>query len=228
VTVEPSPPDDLTVRSAEPALAGRPLLARVVVLAVLLAGIALLHLSFASPPGSTRFYGLSLALAAVWLVGGLLVRPLALLPESPTGFGRTAVAPVVVGLGLAVIFLAGAAIVHRVPALDRVLAGVFDYADRGLPALVLVITVINAVGEELFFRGALWRLVRPSYRFAVTTLLYALATIATGNPLLVFAAVLLALVVGRLRQVTGAVLAPILAHVAWSVTLLLAVPILTS
>ena len=228
MTVDPPPPDGSVVPAPDRGLTGRPVLARVAVMVVLLAGIALLHLSFASPPGSARFYLLSLLLAAVWLAGGLLVRPLGLLPESPRGLGRTAVAPIVVGLGLAAIFLLGAVVVHQIPALDRVLAGVFDFADRGLPAVVLVITVINAVGEELFFRGALWRLVRPPYRYAATTLLYALATIATGNPLLVFAAVLLALVVGRLREVTGAVLPPALAHAAWSVTMLLAVPTLTS
>ncbi|WP_152361125.1 CPBP family intramembrane glutamic endopeptidase [Microlunatus speluncae] len=218
-----------TVRGATgSALERRPTLARLLVLIVLGAGIALLQLSFASPPGSPRFYLLSLALAAVWLAGGLLLGPISWLPDRPRPFGRTIIAPIMVGLGLAAIFLLGAVIVHRVPVLDRVLAGVFDYADRGLPALVLGITVINAAGEELFFRGALWRLVREPYRLLATTLLYALATIATGNPLLVFAAVLLALVVGRLRQVTGAVIAPILAHAAWSVTMLLAVPPLTS
>ncbi len=222
--VPPPGPDS----APESVLDRRPNLARLAVLVVLGAGVALLHLSFASPPGSPRFYGLSLALAAVWLAGGLLRGPIAVLPDPPRRLGRVIIAPIVVGLGLAAIFLLGALIVHRVPVLDRVLAGVFDYADRGLPVLVLGITVMNAVGEELFFRGALWRLVREPYRLLVTTLIYALATIATGNPLLVFAAVLLALVVGRLRQVTGGVAAPALAHTAWSVTMLLGVPALTS
>ncbi|HLT62450.1 MAG TPA: CPBP family glutamic-type intramembrane protease, partial [Microlunatus sp.] len=74
------------------------------------------------------------------------------------------------------------------------------------------------------FRGALWRLTRPEHRFFAATVLYTLITAATGNPLLVFAALVLALVTGRLRQVTGGVLAPMLAHAAWSVTMLLAVP----
>lgn len=228
MTVGPPSPDDPAAAAPGSVLGTRPVLARVVVLGVLLVGIVMLQLSFASPPASTRFYVLSLALAGIWLLGGLLVRPLGLLPEPRQGLARAVGAPILVGLGLAVIFVVGAVVVDRVPVLDRVLAGVFDYADRGRPALILLITVINGVGEEFFFRGALWRLVRPPYRYAATTLIYALVTIATGNPLLVFAAVLLALVVGRLRQVTGGVLAPALAHIAWSVTMLLAVPALTT
>lgn len=205
----------------------RPALAQLAVLAVLAGGTALLHLSFASPPGSTRFYGLSLALAAVWVVGGLLV-PVELWPAPRRRGARTFLAPILVGLLLAVIFVLGALVVDRLPVLGDALSGVFGYADRGLLPLVLAITVINAIAEELFFRGALWRLTRPDHRYAVTTVLYVVATIGTGQPLLIFAAVVLALVTGRLRQVTGGVLAPILAHVAWSVTMLLAVPPLTS
>ncbi|MFC7625692.1 CPBP family intramembrane glutamic endopeptidase [Microlunatus sp. GCM10028923] len=213
--------------AARPLFLRRPALAQLAVLVVLAGGVGLLHLSFASPPGSTRFYGLSLALAAVWLIGGLLV-PVDLWPVPRRSRARTFVAPVMAGLLLAVIFVIGAILVDRLPVLGDGLSGVFGYAARGLLPLVLLITVINAVAEELFFRGALWRLTRPGHRYAVTTLLYVLATIATGHPLLVFAAAVLGLVTGRLRQVTGGVLAPILAHSTWSVIMLLAVPPLTT
>ncbi|GAB3752036.1 CPBP family intramembrane glutamic endopeptidase [Microlunatus parietis] len=205
----------------------RPFLARIVVLAVLVAGAGLLHLSFASPQGSGRFYGLTLALAAVWLIGGLLV-PVDLWPVPRRSRARTFLAPILIGLLLAVIFVLGALLVDRLPLFDDALSGVFGYADRGLLPLVLVITVVNGAGEEVFFRGALWRLTRPRHRYAVTAALNVLVTIPTGNPLLIFAAAVLALVTGRLRQVTGGVLAPILTHVTWAVAMLLAVPPLTS
>lgn len=214
-------------RGRRPLFLRRPALAQLAVLAVLAVGSALLHLSFTSPPGSTRFYGLTLALAAVWVVGGLLV-PVDLWPAPRRGWARTFLAPVLVGLLLSVIFVLGALMVVRLPVLRGALSGVFGYADSGLLPLVVVITVSNAAAEELYFRGALWRLTRPSHRYAVTVVLNVLATITTGNPLLIFAATVLALVTGRLRQVTGGVLAPVLVHVTWSVTMLLAVPPLTS
>jgi hypothetical protein len=50
------------------------------------------------------------------------------------------------------------------------------------------------------------------------------ATLATGNVMLAFAAVLLGAVVGLERRASGGVLAPILTHVTWSLTMLLALP----
>ncbi|HLT62231.1 MAG TPA: hypothetical protein VK020_13605, partial [Microlunatus sp.] len=84
-----------------PLLLRRPGLAKLSVLAVLAVGAGLLHLLFTSPPGSARFYGVSLALAAVWAVGGLLV-PVELLPRPPRGRAATVLAPLLVGLLLAV------------------------------------------------------------------------------------------------------------------------------
>ena len=59
---------------------------------------------------------------------------------------------------------------------------------------------------------------------AWSTLLYAGATFASGNGMLVFAAVVLGLVVGLQRRVTGGVLAPILTHVTWSMSMLFLLP----
>jgi hypothetical protein len=58
----------------------------------------------------------------------------------------------------------------------------------------------------------------------ISTVLYALATVAGGNPLLVFAAAVLGAVVGLQRRAGGGVLAPILTHVTWSMTMLLVLP----
>ncbi len=60
----------------------------------------------------------------------------------------------------------------------------------------------------------------------MTTLAYAVATLATGNVMLGFAAVLLGTVVGLQRRATGGILAPILTHVTWSVSMLFALPLL--
>jgi hypothetical protein len=49
-------------------------------------------------------------------------------------------------------------------------------------------------------------------------------TVATGNPMLVFAAVTLGAVLGRQRQVAGTVVAPAITHVTWSTLMLFALP----
>ena len=55
---------------------------------------------------------------------------------------------------------------------------------------------------------------------------YTVATLATGNVMLAFAAILLGAVVGLQRRASGGILAPILTHVTWSVTMLFALPAL--
>ena len=55
---------------------------------------------------------------------------------------------------------------------------------------------------------------------------YVIATLATGNVMLAFAAILLGVVVGLERRASGGVLAPILTHCAWSLSMLLALPLL--
>jgi len=58
-----------------------------------------------------------------------------------------------------------------------------------------------------------------------TTVAYVVATLATGNVMLAFAAVLLGLVVGLERRASGGVLAPILTHCTWSLAMLFALPL---
>ena len=69
--------------------------------------------------------------------------------------------------------------------------------------MLLLVTAVNGVAEELFFRGASYAAV-PRHPVAVTTAAYPLATLATGNVSLVFAAVILGVVVGLERQASGA------------------------
>ncbi len=60
----------------------------------------------------------------------------------------------------------------------------------------------------------------------VTTVAYAAATLATGNVMLAFAALLLGALVGLERRATGGIQAPIITHVVWSVSLLFLLPAL--
>ena len=138
---------------------------------------------------------------------------------------RPVVAPILVGLALSAVFVAGALVVRQIDVLDAYVRSVVEYADEGSVGLLLLVTVVNGIAEELFFRGAVYAAV-TRHPVAITTLAYSVATLATGNLMLGFAAVLLGAVVGLQRRATGGILAPILTHVTWSVSMLFALPVL--
>ncbi|SKY95530.1 abortive infection protein [Mycobacteroides abscessus subsp. abscessus] len=98
------------------------------------------------------------------------------------------------------------------------------FADYGSIAVVTAITLINGAAEELFFRGAVYSAVRPHHPVVVSTIVYTIATLASGNVMLGFAAILLGAVCAILRRCTGGVVAPICTHVVWSTIVLFALP----
>jgi hypothetical protein len=137
---------------------------------------------------------------------------------------RPVVTPILVGLLLAGVFVVGALVMREIPPLARLTEDVLGYARAGNLSLLLVITVVNGIAEELFFRGALFAAIGRRRPVLISTVLYALATVAGGNPVLVFAAAVLGTVVGLQRRAGGGVLAPILTHITWSATMLLVLP----
>jgi len=86
------------------------------------------------------------------------------------------------------------------------------------------ITVINGVAEEMFFRGALYSALGKFYPVIVSTLVYAVAVSAAGNPMLGFAGIILGAVCAYERRMTGGVLAPMLTHFFWGLVMVLALP----
>ena len=192
---------------------------------VVLGGIVL-GISLRIEPGSPWFYAGTVGLAAVWTVGAFLSGPLHLGRIAHTGGPRRpVVAPILLGLGLAGVFLVGGLAVRAIPFLDEQVRSVLDHAAEGSLPLLVVITAVNGIAEELFFRGAAYAAV-TRYPVPVTTVAYAIATLATGNVMLSFAAVLLGLVVGLQRRASGGILGPILTHVTWSLAMLLILPTL--
>ena len=95
---------------------------------------------------------------------------------------------------------------------------------NGSLPVVAVITAVNGIAEELYFRGALYAGIGRRHAVAITTLVYAVVTAASGVPLLVLAAALLGLVVGLQRRVTGGILGPIITHLTWSLGMLFLLP----
>jgi membrane protease YdiL (CAAX protease family) len=198
----------------------------VTALFVLLGG-TVLGFSLRIEPGSAWFYPATLALAGVWTVGAFASGPLHLgrIAQVSGDPRRPVVAPVLIGLALGGVFVVGGLVVREIDWLDRQVRSVLDFADQGAIPLVLLVTVVNGIAEELFFRGAAYAAI-PRHPVAWTTLAYVVATLATGNVMLAFAAVLLGVVVGLERRASGGILAPILTHVSWSVVVLFALPLL--
>jgi uncharacterized protein len=198
---------------------------RIVVAITLAVGATLLGLSFSIRQGDSAFYPLTLGLAATWAVGSFASGPLHLGHILSGGtLRRPIVAPIAVGLALAGIFVAGAIVIRTIPALASLAEDVLGYARAGNLWIILLITLVNGVTEELFFRGALFAAIGVRFPVLISTIIYSLATVAGGNPVLVFAAAMLGTVVALQRRAGGGVLAPILTHITWSLTMLLVLP----
>ena len=198
---------------------------RIVVAITLLFGATLLGLSFATEQGDPLFYPLTFGLAVVWAVGSFASGPLHLGHISFRGVRRRPIiTPIVIGLVLAAIFTVGGLIIRTIPPLASLTEDVIGYARANNVWIVFVILIVNGIAEELFFRGALFAAIGVRHPVLISTVIYALATIAGGNPVLVFAAAVLGTVVGLQRRAGGGVLAPILTHLTWSTTMLFALP----
>ncbi len=199
---------------------------QLVTIAFVLLGAVVLGFSIRIEPGSSTFYGATLALAAVWTIGAFASGPLHLGRITyRDAHVRPIVTPIVIGLGIAGIFVVGGLVVRQIDFLERQVSSVLDFADQGSVPILVVITAVNGVAEELFFRGAAYAAI-TRHPVLWTTIAYFVATLATGNVMLSFAALLLGAVVGLQRRASGGILAPILTHCTWSLTMLLALPLL--
>lgn len=204
---------------------------RLVALVTLVVGAVVLGFALRIQPGDPMFYVATLGLAGVWTAGALASGPLHL-GRAHTRAGGEDARPIVqsfaLGALLLVVFLAGAAVVAHVPALRDPVEHLLDHARLGPLALVTLLTAVNGVAEELYFRGALYSAVGRRHAVATTTVVYALTTAGAGIPLLVLAAALLGLVTALQRRVTGGILGPVITHLTWSLGMLFLLPAVLS
>ena len=198
---------------------------RVVVAATLVAGTSALAGTLAAPSDSGLFYGLGLLSAVTWIAGAFLSGPIpAGLRRDGAVDSRALIAAVLVGVALFVAFVAATRIAARIPALSDSVDSILARADDGPRVLVLGVALINGVGEEVFFRGALPAAIRSRRRAVWAVVLYALVTVATLNLALVAAAVVMGTVFSAQRRSSGGVLAPTLTHLTWSTLMILLLP----
>jgi membrane protease YdiL (CAAX protease family) len=198
---------------------------RLVVAATLAAGAALLGWSLTIRPGDPLFYVATLAVAATWVAGSLLSGPLHLgRILYRARLHRPILTPIATGLLVGGVFVLGALVVAHIPPLRQYAGEVLDHARYGAIVPITATTLLNGLAEEVFFRGALFAAIGRVRPVLISTVVYALATVVTANPMLVFAAAVLGTVLGLQRRASGGILAPMLTHVTWSMVMLFALP----
>jgi uncharacterized protein len=198
---------------------------RVVVAITLVIGATVLGFSLRRTPGESSFYWLTLALAAVWTAGAFISGPLHLGGICWRGRNqRPVISGTIIGLLVGGIFVLGGLIAREIPAISALIARVLQFAHQGSFLLVVVITMVNGMGEEIFFRGALYTALGRHHPEVISTILYACASMASGNPMLGFAAIILGTVCALERRASGGVLAPVLTHFVWGLIMVLVLP----
>ncbi len=181
-------------------------------------GAGLLGVSLRAAPNSVRFYVLSMGTAATWTLGGVASGPLHVgwIEGRDRHLRRPLVVPVATGVGAFAFFYGCALVVRRIPFLDRAVSRVLAFAEEGNGALVLLTAYANGVGEEVFFRGALYAALPREQAVVVSTLVYGVATATTRNPSLVIAAGVMGTLFSLQRRASGGLGAPLLTHLTWS------------
>ncbi|MDK8625859.1 CPBP family intramembrane glutamic endopeptidase [Corynebacterium appendicis] len=178
--------------------------------------------------GPVGFYAFTVFTACVYAAGWWFW-------GSRDAFSGPSVAPqilrgVLLGAALAVVFVAGALVVARIPFLAGPVAQLLDTPDQGGLAPTLAVLVINGIGEELIYRDAVPRQLRGRFTElgvgVVSTLIYCAVTVAMGVPLLVFAAGVLGAVCFYEASRSGRLYSPIAVHLTWSTTMLLVMPLM--
>ncbi|MGN6475138.1 MAG: CPBP family intramembrane glutamic endopeptidase [Mycobacteriales bacterium] len=187
-----------------------------------LVGAGLLRRSLSTEPGSNRFYLLTSAVAATWLVGGSAAKSPATTPSAAKS--SPLVVPIAVGAGTFGAFYAAARVARHVPVLGDALRSVMTYSHNGSEALVLATALVNGIGEEVFFRGAVYDAAGPRHPRAASTATYVAVTAATGNPALVLAAAVMGWLFATQRRNSGGIAAATVTHLMWSTLMLRYVP----
>ncbi|HET7682688.1 MAG TPA: CPBP family intramembrane glutamic endopeptidase [Marmoricola sp.] len=191
---------------------------RRVVGVVTLIGAGALGVSLSTRPGSRAFYTSTSVVAGVWTLGGLLSGPLhrGWVQSRDDRLHRPVVTPVVTGAAAFAVFYVGGQVARRIPPLRRAVSDVLAFAEEGDDGRVLLVTLANGVGEEIFFRGALYTALGERHPATISTLVYTLATTTTRNPALVLAAAVMGSLFGLQRRASQGVQAPLLTHLTWS------------
>jgi membrane protease YdiL (CAAX protease family) len=189
----------------------------------LVVGTALLAATLRVPSGSTSFFVIGLLAAGTWIVGAFLSGPIRTGADRSSWQGEGFVA-LAVGIVAFLGFLAADLVGQHLPLIAPALRNILTKADAGPVALVLAVALVNGLGEELFFRGALFSALRSHHPVAGTVIFYVGVTAATGNVALVVAAGAMGIIFSLQRARSGGIFAPTVTHLCWSTLMLLVLP----
>ena len=195
----------------------------VVVVGTLVVGSMLLAATLRTPAGSTSFVIVGCSLAVTWISGSVVSEPIPL-----KIVGASALANSVRGLMLGVLafcgFLALSLVGRHLPIVSPALHDVLRTAETGPAALILFVALLNGLGEEMFFRGALFDALGTHHPVPGSVVIYVVVTAASGNIALVLAALVMGYLFSLERARTGGVAASTATHLCWSTLMLLALP----
>ena len=155
---------------------------RIVVAIVLVLGVAALGMALRRHPGEPAFYWWSLTLAGVWALGAFVSGPLHLGGARWRGRNqRPVVTGTFIGLLLGGVFVVGGLIARQIPVVAEPITRVLAYTEQGSWRLTMAVALLAAIGEEMFYRGALYTALGRHHPLLVSTLIYVIATLASGK-----------------------------------------------
>lgn len=197
---------------------------RVVAAIAVVVGAGLVAATLRVPRGSLPFYTAGYALAFVWIAAAGTSGDLRRLVERARPI-RTDIA---LGAAVAVVsfgaFVVAAVVGRHVSFLAGPIDSILGRADAGPVGAVLALAWVNAVAEELFFRGVLIDAVGDSRAPVVAVVVYVAVTAVAGNTALTLAAAVMGIVWTVERVRTGGRTASITTHLVWSTLMILALP----
>ena len=194
---------------------------QVIVAGCAVIGGVLTGLALNTPDTNVRFFVLTFALAGVWIVGALLSGPLHL---GRWQGRRDLVRPTLLGVAAFLVFLAGDFIVRPVPYLHRQIDYIINHAGGNTVVLAVLVAVVNGLGEELFFRGAVYSAFGPRKPLFAATIVYIAVIACAGNPILLLAGVIMGTLFALERRATRGILASTVTHVVWSLLMIALLP----
>lgn len=201
----------------------------VTVAAPLVLTVGLLLTAALAQNGSILFYATTFGAAAV------LFGTWALFGDHARSFPRDRLWPglargVVVGLGLLAVFVLGAFVLRQIPVLAMPVQDLMSNVVLGGATVTLATTLLNGVGEELFFRNTVVSRLRArglaeKWVFGLAMGAYLVATCALLVPLLPLAGLVLGVVAHVEAERTGALYSPVVLHLVWSTGLFFVLPV---
>lgn len=189
----------------------------------LVVGTLLLSATLRAPSGSTTFFVIGFLVAGTWITGSLISGPVRL-EEIRSSRLALSITAFMLGVLAFLAFLAAYLLGRHIPTVSSALHTVLTKADAGPVALVLAVALLNGLGEEMFFRGALFDVLGGRHPAASSLVVYVAVTAATGNIALIVAALVMGVVFSLQRVRSGGILASAVTHLCWTTLMVVALP----